>query len=222
MWSDLKSALIAGGVTLISAVIFWLCSRIRQKAVQNDLNSIKQAMANSGRIYYVVCPECNTRVYLSQAKIGVADEDTEKQQRAKDELLLEFKNVLDNAINQFEKKNEIGGIMEENENKQETSYDEKREIELIAQVRASHEVIGKALAELDTMHANMPVAETAEKTDEAPAETAETLAENTEAEREEVGAKDETEAENINEAEAEVKETEDDKSEADDETKYYY
>lgn len=215
MWSDLKSALIAGGVTLIGAVVFWLCSRIRQKAVQNDLNSIKQAMANSGRIYYVVCPECNTRVYLSQAKIGVADEDTEKQQKAKDELLLEFKNVLDNAINQFEKKNEIGGIMEENENKQETSYDEKREIELIAQVRASYEVIGKALAELDTMHANMPVAETDEKPEETPAE-------NTEAEREEVGAKDETEAENINEAEAEVNETEDDKSEADDETKYYY
>ena len=105
--------------------------------------------------------------------------------------------------------------MEENENKQETSYDEKREIELIAQVRASYEVIGKALAELDTMHANMPVAETDEKPEETPAE-------NTEAEREEVGAKDETEAENINEAEAEVKETEDDKSEADDETKYYY
>lgn len=215
MWSDLKSALIAGGVTLIGAVVFWLCSRIRQKAVQNDLNSIKQAMANSGRIYYVVCPECNTRVYLSQAKIGVADEDTEKQQRAKDELLLEFKNVLDNVINQFEKKNENGGIMEKNEKKQETSYDEKREIELIAQVRASHEVIGKALAELDTMHANMPVAETDEKPEETPAE-------NNEAEREEVGAKDETEAENINEAEAGVKETEDDKSEADDETKYYY
>lgn len=100
--------------------------------------------------------------------------------------------------------------MEENEVK-ENSYDEKREIELIAQMRASHDVFGKALAEIEAMHANMPVAET-----ETPAETP------AEPEpRQEDGAKDETEAEDINEAEASVENIED-KSEADDETKYYY
>lgn len=98
---------------------------------------------------------------------------------------------------------------------QETSYDEKREIELIAQICASHDVIGKAMAELKTMHANMPVA-----TKES--QEAEKQEEESKEERQEDGAKDETEAKEIDNAEEEVKETEEEKSEADDETKYYY
>lgn len=102
---------------------------------------------------------------------------------------------------------------EEAHEEQKNSYDEKREIELIAQVRASYDVIGNALSELEAMHADMPVA----TADEA----------NVPEERQEDGAKDETEATNIDNAEADVKEAEaqeenkDEKSEADDETKYY-
>ena len=104
--------------------------------------------------------------------------------------------------------------MEETKQEVQESTAEKREIELIAQVRSSYDVIGKALAELESMHAELPVAE------EKPVE---------EEQREEVGEKDDTEAEKIDEAEEEVKETEskeevkEEKSEAvDDETKYYY
>ena len=213
MLEQITTAVIAGAVSIIGTLVFWLCSRVRTKAMQDEISSIKQVMANSGKLYYVECPECHTRIILSRAKIGVAD-DNEKKQDTLQDVLQQFKSLLDEAVNKLapvEKKNNNGGIMEN----QETSYDEKREIELIAQIRASHDVIGKAMAELETMHANMPVA-----TEES--QEAEKQEEESKEERQEDGAKDESEAREIDEAEEEVKETEDEKSEADDETKYYY
>ena len=218
MLEQITTALIAGGVSVIGALVFWLCSRLRTKAMQNELNTIKQALSNSGKLYYVECPHCHNKIYLSQAKIEIAEtaEIQSESQATDKDILSEFKMLLNDAINQFEeKKNNNGGIMEEEvkEEVHEESNAEKREIELIAQVRASYDVIGKALSELESMHADMPVAE------EAPKE---------EPQREEVGPKDETESEKINDAEEEVKETEtqeevkEEKSEADDETKYYY
>lgn len=80
---------------------------------------------------------------------------------------------------------------------------EKREIEIVAQIKASVETINKCLVELDAMHATMKI--------EQPSE-----------ERQEVGPKDEQEAEQIDDAENVASETTEEKEDADNEKKYRY
>ena len=112
MLEQITTALIAGGVSVIGALVFWLCSRLRTKAMQNELNTIKQALSNSGKLYYVECPHCKQKIYLSQAKIEIAETaeiQSESESINDTDLLKEFKTLLNNAINQFEKKT----IMEE-------------------------------------------------------------------------------------------------------------
>lgn len=82
---------------------------------------------------------------------------------------------------------------------------EKREIEIVAQIKASVETINKCLVELDAMHATMEIEQP--KADE---------------ERQEVGPKDEQEAEQIDDAEKVASETTEEKEDADNEKKYRY
>lgn len=104
MLEQIISAVVAGLVSIIGVIVFWLCSRIRTKALQSEVNGLKQAFANSGKLYYVECENCHNRIYLSQAKIEVSEDNTVQDNAS---LLKEFKTVLDNAIEQFEKKNKM-------------------------------------------------------------------------------------------------------------------
>lgn len=71
---------------------------------------------------------------------------------------------------------------------------EKREIELIAQIKSSTDIVNKCLAELDGIHSSM-------KVEEEPKEEPKTEDEPKEEERQEDGPKNEKEAKDIDEAE---------------------
>lgn len=87
---------------------------------------------------------------------------------------------------------------------------EKREIEIVAQIKASVETINKCLVELDAMHATMEIEQPSEEQPKADEE------------RQEVGPKDEQEAEQIDDAENVASETTEEKEDADNEKKYRY
>lgn len=112
---QLTSALIAGAVSIIGAIVLLICSRIRSKALksmQDEINTVKQVLANSDKLYYVECPQCHTRVYLSQSNIGVAENPKTENENSNVLLVQEFKTVMDDAINRLLENDEKKTIME--------------------------------------------------------------------------------------------------------------
>lgn len=49
--------------------------------MQNELDSIKQAIDDGGGVYYIECPHCGKRIYLQGLQVKVDKEKTKKKKR---------------------------------------------------------------------------------------------------------------------------------------------
>ena len=69
MSNEVLTALIASGVAIIGAITSFILNWLKAKSIQIDLSSIKEALGRSDKLYYIVCPNCKTKIYLSKVSI---------------------------------------------------------------------------------------------------------------------------------------------------------
>lgn len=69
MSNEVLTALIASGVAIIGAVTSFILNWLKAKSIQVDLSSIKEVLGRSDKLYYIVCPNCKTKIYLSRVSI---------------------------------------------------------------------------------------------------------------------------------------------------------
>ena len=69
MSQEILTALVASAVAIIGAVTSFILSYLKSKSIQNELSNIKEALGRSDKLYYIICPNCNTKIYLSRVSI---------------------------------------------------------------------------------------------------------------------------------------------------------
>lgn len=69
MSNEVLTALIASGVAIIGAITSFILNWLKAKSIQVDLSSIKEILGRSDKLYYIVCPNCKTKIYLSRVSI---------------------------------------------------------------------------------------------------------------------------------------------------------
>lgn len=74
MSNEVLTALIASGVAIIGAITSFILNWLKAKSIQLDLSSIKEALGRSDKFYYIVCPNCKTKIYLS--RVSIEEEET--------------------------------------------------------------------------------------------------------------------------------------------------
>ena len=79
MSNEVLTALIASGVAIIGAITSFILNWLKAKSIQVDLSSIKEALGRSDKLYYIVCPNCKTKIYLS--RVSIEEEITEDGER---------------------------------------------------------------------------------------------------------------------------------------------
>ena len=79
MSTEVMAALIASSVAIIGALTSFVVNWFKAKSVQADLSSIKEALGRSDKLYYIVCPNCKTKIYLS--RVSIEEETTEDDGR---------------------------------------------------------------------------------------------------------------------------------------------
>lgn len=79
MSNEVLTALIASGVAIIGAVTSFILNWLKAKSIQVDLSSIKEVLGRSDKLYYIVCPNCKTKIYLS--RVSIEEEIAENGER---------------------------------------------------------------------------------------------------------------------------------------------
>lgn len=79
MSNEVLTALIASGVAIIGAITSFILNWFKAKSIQVDLSSIKEVLGRSDKLYYIVCPNCKTKIYLS--KVSIEEEIAEDGER---------------------------------------------------------------------------------------------------------------------------------------------
>ena len=75
MSPEILTALVASAVAIIGAVTSFILSYLKSKSIQNELSNIKEALGRSDKLYYIICPNCKTKIYLS--RVSIEEEYTE-------------------------------------------------------------------------------------------------------------------------------------------------
>ena len=75
MSQEILTSLVASAVAIIGAVTSFILSYLKSKSIQNELSNIKEALGRSDKLYYIICPNCKTKIYLS--RVSIEEEYTE-------------------------------------------------------------------------------------------------------------------------------------------------
>ena len=68
--SEIVTALVSGAVLVIGSVAMFIATWLKQRSIRNELDSIRNALANSSQLYYISCPNCGTKIYLNSVTIN--------------------------------------------------------------------------------------------------------------------------------------------------------
>lgn len=55
--------------TLVIGVIVYAINYVKQKSFQNELLSLKEYLKEADAKYYVICPNCGSKIWLTDAQI---------------------------------------------------------------------------------------------------------------------------------------------------------
>lgn len=78
---ELTATIISLTIAILTAVGSLIISKINTRKMQNELDSIKQAIDDGGGVYYIECPHCGKRIYLQGLQVKVDKEKTKKRER---------------------------------------------------------------------------------------------------------------------------------------------
>ena len=55
--------------TLVIGVIVYAINYVKQKSFQNELLSLKEYLKEAAAKYYVICPNCGSKIWLTDVQI---------------------------------------------------------------------------------------------------------------------------------------------------------
>ena len=67
--NELYTALIAGAVTIIGALVTYIVNSIKNKDVKNRLDTLEEFINSDDTEYYIECPNCKSKIILNKVKI---------------------------------------------------------------------------------------------------------------------------------------------------------
>lgn len=67
--NELYTALIAGAITIVGAVVTYIVNYIKSKQIKERLTSLENFFASDDTEYYVECPNCKQKIILNKVKI---------------------------------------------------------------------------------------------------------------------------------------------------------
>ena len=67
--NELYTALIAGAVTIIGALVTYIVNSIKNKDVKNRLDTLEDFINSDDTEYYIECPKCKSKINLNKVKI---------------------------------------------------------------------------------------------------------------------------------------------------------
>lgn len=74
--SELITALVSGAVLVIGSLAMFIATWLKQKSIQNEIDGIRNALANSSQLYYISCPNCGHKIYLNSVTINAEQKTT--------------------------------------------------------------------------------------------------------------------------------------------------
>ena len=63
--NELYTALIAGAITIIGALVTYVVNNIKSKQIRERIASLEEFIASDDTEYYIVCPNCNQKIILN-------------------------------------------------------------------------------------------------------------------------------------------------------------
>ena len=72
--NELYTALIAGAITIIGALVTYVVNNIKNKQIRERIATLEDFIASDDTEYYIVCPNCNQKIVLNKIKILVNKE----------------------------------------------------------------------------------------------------------------------------------------------------
>lgn len=72
--NELYTALIAGAITIIGALVTYVVNNIKNKQIKERIASLEEFIASDDTEYYIVCPNCKQKIILNKVKILVNKE----------------------------------------------------------------------------------------------------------------------------------------------------
>lgn len=67
--SDILKEIAPYFVTLLIGVVVWVTNHIRSKALEQELFSLRDYLREADAKYYVICPQCGSKIGLSDVQI---------------------------------------------------------------------------------------------------------------------------------------------------------
>lgn len=74
---EIITALVTGIVAILAALVSLVVSRINAERVRGELDSLKNALEEGGGVYYIICPSCGKKIYLSGVQIHAETKENE-------------------------------------------------------------------------------------------------------------------------------------------------
>lgn len=71
--SEVTTLLLASLTAIVTAVTGLVVSRIDAKKTKAELKDLQDKLADSDKLYYVTCPKCKNKIYLSKVTIKVEE-----------------------------------------------------------------------------------------------------------------------------------------------------
>lgn len=68
---ELIAAIVAVGVSVVTAVGSLIVSKINRKKLQSDLDGLREAINGADGDYFVMCPFCGKRIRLRDVQVYV-------------------------------------------------------------------------------------------------------------------------------------------------------
>ena len=67
--SDILREIAPYLVTMAIGVIVWATTRVKSKALEQELLSLKDYLREADAKYYVICPQCGSKIGLTDVQI---------------------------------------------------------------------------------------------------------------------------------------------------------
>lgn len=67
--SDILKEIAPYLVTMVIGVIVWATTRVKSKALEQELFSLKDYLREADAKYYVICPQCGSKIGLTDVQI---------------------------------------------------------------------------------------------------------------------------------------------------------
>ena len=72
--NELYTALIAGAIAIIGALVTYIVNNIKNKQIRERIATLEDFIASDDTEYYIVCPNCKQKIILNKVKILVNKE----------------------------------------------------------------------------------------------------------------------------------------------------